>query len=175
MLIRFFGRLPGYVTQSILKRIKKRQLSEVLLPIIFIERKQIAWGTLFWFEYTPWATTCWFLEFMQWMGEIFKFPFSLVLPRPTKLKPEGYWKEMFDLYSNKLLAVLEEPLLLYHFFNKWKLAKKRILQYLDSLNENFIKNNLGRFKFNRLSTNCINPSTLVTAFSFLCSSSHKTF
>ncbi|WP_047419162.1 ribosome biogenesis GTP-binding protein YihA/YsxC [Cellulophaga sp. Hel_I_12] len=132
----FLVDLPGYGYARVSKKDKKT--FQKYITDYFLERKQLVSAfVLIDIRHEPQPVD---LEFMQWMGEN-QIPFSIIFTKADKLKPKAIERNV-DLYMQQLLASIWEEAPNYFITSSTNgIGQEEVLQYIDSLNENFKKNN----------------------------------
>lgn len=132
----FLVDLPGYGYARVSKKDKKT--FQKYITDYFLERKQLVSAfVLIDIRHEPQPID---LEFMEWMGEN-QIPFNIIFTKADKLKPNVIERNV-DAYIKQLLASIWEEAPNYFITSSTSgLGQEEVLSYIESLNENFKKNN----------------------------------
>lgn len=123
--------LPGYGYARVSKSIKKT--FQKFITAYFEQRRQMLNAfVLIDSRHPPQAID---LEFMQWLGE-HGIPFSIIFTKADKLKPKALERNI-ENYKETMLETWEEMPLYFITSATNNLGREEVLQYIDSLNEQF--------------------------------------
>ncbi|WP_396601928.1 ribosome biogenesis GTP-binding protein YihA/YsxC [Algibacter sp. R77976] len=126
--------LPGYGYARVSKSAKK--VFQKFITQYFAYREQLVTAfVLVDIRHEPQPID---LEFMQWLGEN-GIPFSIIFTKADKLRPKAI-ENHIEVYKNIMLETWEEVPNYFITSSSKDIGKDDVLEYIDSLNENFISN-----------------------------------